>query len=279
MTALNVNDAHEDDFDVDAATEAIEEPTAKLGQIYKLGKHRLMCGDACDPDAVAKLMDGKKATMIFTDPPYNVDYGANKNHPSHKIRSIMNDKMPTSEWETFCKKLYINFKEYCDGDIYMWGACGPEGMRMRLWLVDFGCHWSATIVWKKQQFVLSTAKYQRMYEPSFYGWFGKSSFVADRKQVEVWEFDRPRDSKLHPTMKPIELCVNGVKNSSNAGDIVLDLFGGSGSTLIACEQAGRVCFMSELDPKYCDVIIQRWETFTGKKAELIEGEIDGRSAD
>jgi DNA modification methylase len=140
----------------------------------------------------------------------------------------------------------------------MWGASGPEGMRMRLWLVEHGCNWSTTIIWKKQQLVLSPAKYQRLYEPCFYGWFGKSSFKADRKQVEVWEVDRPHDSKLHPTMKPIELCEVPIRNSSNTGDRVLDLFGGSGSTLIASEKLNRKCYMMELDTKYCDVIVKRF---------------------
>ena len=139
----------------------------------------------------------------------------------------------------------------------MWGASGPEGMRMRLWLIDSGAHWSATIIWKKQQLVLSPAKYQRMYEPCFYGWFGKSTFRADRKEVEVWEIDRPLKSKEHPTMKPIALCAKGINNSSKERDIVLDLFGGSGSTMVACQQLKRSCYMQEYDPKYCQVIIDR----------------------
>jgi len=264
------DEAVEDDFDVDAETEAIETPVSKLGDIWQLGNHRLMCGDSTDKETVAKLMDGNKADMIFTDPPYNVDYGVSKK-PRHKIRTIENDKQTPEEWELFCNNLFLIFKEYNNGDIYMWGASGPEGMRMRLWLIDSGCHWSATIVWKKNQLVLSPAKYQRMYEPCFYGWFEKSGFQADRKQTEVWEIDRPRDSKLHPTMKPIALCEKGIQNSSNIGQGVLDLFGGSGSTLIACEQTNRNCYMMELDEKYCDVIIKRWETLTGKKAVLING--------
>lgn len=148
----------------------------------------------------------------------------------------------------------------------MWGASGPDGMKMRLWLTEMGCHWSATIIWVKNSLVLTPANYQRKYEPCFYGWFNKSSFVADRKQTEVWEFDKPNASKLHPTMKPIELCSNAIENSSKHGDIVLDLFGGSGSTLIACEQTNRNCYMMELDEFYCSVIIERWEEFTNKKA-------------
>jgi len=270
MARLEAGDAKDDDFDVDAAVEEIEVPVTQPGDIWTLGKHRVMCGDSTDSGAVALLMAGQKADMIFTDPPYNVDYGANKHHPSWNIRAIAGDKQSAGEWETFCKSLYAVFKEFCTGDVYMWGASGPEGMRMRLWLIDAGCHWSTTIIWKKNQLVLSPAKYQRMYEPCFYGWFGKSSFAADRKQTEVWEFDRPRVSKLHPTMKPIELCGYGVENSSLPGQIILDLFGGSGSTLIACEQVGRTCMMMELDPKYVDVIVRRWEELTGQKAVLLD---------
>lgn len=249
----------------DEVPETPEIPKAVRGDIYQLGRHRVMCGDSTLVDDVEKLMDGNKSKMIHTDPPYNVDYGSSKN-PRHKIRSIENDSMNTQAWEEFCKALYANFKLFNDGDIYMWGASSPEGMRMRLWLIEIGCHWSATIIWKKQQLVLSPAKYQRMYEPCFYGWFDKSTFCADRKEIEVWEINRPLNSKLHPTMKPVELCEKAIKNSSNWDDIVMDLFLGSGSTLIACEKTNRICYGMEIDPKYVDVIIKRWEDFTGQKA-------------
>lgn len=259
------NDEKEDDV-----PEPPKNPQAKRGDIYQLGRHRVMCGDSICVDDVEKLMGGGRSKMIHTDPPYNVDYGVSKN-PRHKIRTIENDKQSPEEWEEFCKALYSIFKIYNTGDIYMWGASGPEGMRMRLWLVDMGAHWSATIIWKKQQLVLSPAKYQRMYEPCFYGWFDKSSFGGDRKQVEVWDLDRPLNSKLHPTMKPVEVCERAILNSSQWDDIVLDLFLGSGSTLIACEKTNRICYGMEIDPKYVDVIIKRWEEYTGKKAELING--------
>jgi DNA modification methylase len=241
---------------------------AKLGDIWQLGRHRLMCGDSTKIEDVEKLMDGKKADMVFTDPPYNVDYGVSKN-PRHKIRTIENDKQSPEEWKEFCSNLFVIFREFCSGDIYMWGAPGPEGMRMRLWLTEAGCHWSATIIWKKQQLVLTPANYQRMYEPCFYGWFNKSSWQGDRKQTEVWEIDRPMDSKLHPTMKPIELCCRGIENSSPRDGLILDLFLGSGSTLIACEKTNRICYGMEIDPHYCDVIIKRWEDYTGNKANKL----------
>lgn len=254
--------------DPDEIPDVPEDAITQPGDIWLLGEHRLLCGDATNPEDIKKLMNGKKAHMVFTDPPYNVDYGSSKN-PRHKIRKIENDSLSPDQWEIFCKKIFRVFKEYNTGDIYMWGASGPDGMRMRLWLVEAGCHWSATVIWKKQQLVLSPANYQRMYEPCFYGWFDKSSFVADRKQTEVWEFDRPLDSKLHPTMKPVELCAYGIANSSQQGQIVLDLFLGSGSTLIACVQTDRICYGTELDPAYCDVIVKRWEEFTGQTAERI----------
>lgn len=272
-------------FDITPAEEENEVPAppqiarAEVGAVYTLGRHRLMCGDSTIRENVEFLMDGQKSEMIHTDPPYNVDYGANKKRPSWNIREIKNDKQTPDQWEKFCKDLYLIFKEFNEGDIYMWGASEPEGMRMRLWLVEFGCHWSATIIWKKQQLVLSPAKYQRMYEPCFYGWFEKSSFGEDRTQTEVWEVDRPRISKLHPTMKPIELCEKAILNSSNQEGIILDLFGGSGSTLIACENTNRSCRIIEIDPLYCDVIIQRYANHTKSNIEEIYGKSIRKNSD
>jgi DNA modification methylase len=273
----------EDDFDVDAALGSDTEPITKPGDVIVLGNHRLMCGDSTDRAAVALLMGSDKATMVHTDPPYNVNYGTSlaqcKQNKTRAIvtgecnASIANDNMSTEAWESFCKAIYAIYKEFCVGDIYQWGASGPEGMRSRIWLVEAGCHWSATVVWAKDSIVLSPANYHRQYEPCFYGWFDKSSFNnkmnggADRKGLtELWTFPKPHDSKLHPTMKPIDLCAQAVVNSSKPGDIVLDLFGGSGSTLIACEQLNRKCYMMELEPHYCDVIVQRWEALTNQRA-------------
>jgi DNA modification methylase len=271
LSEINVNfepEIEEDDFDVDNAVEENKEPICKLGDIWQLGNHRIMCGDSTKKEDVEKLMNGKKADMVFTDPPYNVDYGVSKN-PRHKIRTIQNDKQNPEQWEKFCKSIFNIFQQYNNGDIYMWGASSPEGMKMRLWLTEMGCHWSATIVWKKQQLVLTPANYQRMYEPCYYGWFKKSSYNGDRTQTEVWDIDRPLNSKLHPTMKPVELCSKGIKNSSKKGNLILDLFLGSGSTLIACEQLNRICYGMEIDPMYCDVVIRRWEEYTKQKAEKL----------
>ncbi|MEN6560875.1 MAG: DNA methyltransferase [Acidobacteriota bacterium] len=255
--------------DLDAKADAVppvdDSPAkSRRGQIFQLGRHRLMCGDSLNPDDVARLMDGKKADLVFTDPPYNVDYGASKNHPTWKVRSIANDSMDDASWAKFNQALIEAIKAYLrGGDVYIWGASGPAGMRQRLALVEAGLHWSATIIWKKQQLVLSPARYQRIYEPCFYGWLKKSSFRGDRKQTEIWEVNRPTASDQHPTMKPVELCAKGIVNSSKPGQVVLDLFLGSGSTLIAAEISDRACYGMELDPKYCDVIIQRFAKYTG----------------
>jgi len=247
-----------------------EKPKSKIGDIYQLGKHRLMCGDSTKKEDVEKLMDGKKADMVFTDPPYNVNYGSSKK-PRHKIRNLVGDNQTAEEWENFNKNWIRNVIEfYKGGDLYCWGASGPEGMRQRLWLVGMGFHWSATIIWKKDRLILTPAKYQRMYEPCFYGWYKKSSYRGSRKETEVWEIKRPSNSEEHPTMKPVELCQRAIKNSSKRGDIVMDLFAGSGSTLIACEKTNRICYGLEIDPHYCDIIIKRWEDYTDKKARKVE---------
>ena len=281
--------------DPDAMPEA-PTPRTKKGDLIILGDHRLLCGDSTDRNDVEKLMpQGAKATMIFTDPPYNVNYGSTKNpkygsstrniwhdgrSPEHKANvpkdAIANDNLSAEDWVSFNQKLFAIFKEFCDGDVYMWGASGPDGMTARRLLVDAGCHWSATIAWVKDSLVLSPANFHRQYEPCFYGWFGKSSFNNsmnsgnDRAGLsDVWEIARPKASDLHPTMKPIELCEKGINLSSKPGDVVLDLFGGSGSTLIACERTNRSCCMMELEPHYCDVIVKRWEDLTGEKAEYV----------
>ena len=260
-----IKEVQEDDFDIESVKESIVQP----GQIFQLGNHRLMCGDSTSKEDFKKLMNGQNPDMVFTNPPYNVDYGASKNPQgwTKERRVILNDKLSKNDWVEFNKKI-IEHLSTSKGDIYVWGASGPDGMLQRLMLTEAGAHWSATIIWKKQTLVFGPAKYQRIYEPCFYGWFDKSSFRADRKQTEVWEIDRPHNNKLHPTMKPIELCAYAIQNSSISNQIVLDLFGGSGSTLIACEQTDRKCYMMELDPRYCDVIIKRWEDYTEHKAIL-----------
>ena len=256
-------------------------PAARAGDVWHLGNHRVLCGDSTDADNVVALLGGELAHMVFMDPPYNVAYGDSNNprytaHRDGKHKLIENDNLKKEEWIAFNVKLAAILKEHCGGDLYIWGAPGPDGMRQRLTMIDEGMHWSATIIWKKNRLVLAQGKFQRLYEPCFYGWPDgrKSSFVGDRKNVELWEHDRPSKSELHPTMKPIDLCVHGIELSSNVGDTVMDLFLGSGSTLIACETVGRHCRGMELDPAYVDVIVTRWEEYTNQEA-ILDG--DGRT--
>ena len=252
--------------------EVPEEPMSKVGDIWQLGEHRLICGDSTDPNVIAKLMDGQKADMVFTDPPWNVNYGGS-NYPYGNQRSIMNDHMETDEFKEFMVKSFTRMNEASKpGAMTYVVMSAQEWGNMMLALRETGYHWSSTIIWNKDQLVLSRKDYHTKYEPIWYGWKeGESRLhpLEDRKQCDVWDFDRPKVSAEHPTMKPVPLVGRAISNSSNMNDAVLDLFGGSGTTLIACEELKRKCFMSELDPRYADVIINRWENFTGKKAELI----------
>lgn len=264
----------EDDFDCTPP----EEPKAKYGDIYQLGDHRLMCGDSTKEEDVAKLMDGVKADMVFTDPPWNVNYGAMEegNPQGYKPRTILNDFMGTEDFKNFMFKAFNCMnkasKEGCMTYVVM---SAQEWVNMMLTLAENEYHWSSTIIWNKDHLVLSRKDYHTKYEPIWYGWKEGSARLCpleDRKQSDVWDFDRPTKSEEHPTMKPIALVAQAINNSSKKGNIILDLFGGSGTTLVASEQTNRKCRMMELDPQYVDVIINRWETFTGKKAVKIEGE-------
>lgn len=268
LNSLGEEEVEEDNYE----EEKPEDPDAREGDIYKLGDHRVMCGDATKEEDVKALMDGNKADMVFTDPPYNVDYGGKNPQGWSKRNDIAGDKQTAEEWAEFNSSLQNIIKKYTQEscDIYLCGAPGPDGIWQRNNWINNGLHWSSTIIWVKDQFVFSRSNYHRRYEPILYGWFGKSSYNGDATKDEVWEVERPHESKEHPTMKPIKLITKGIKNSSLKQNIVMDLFGGSGSTLIACEQLDRKCYMMELDPHYIDVIIDRWEEFTGKSAELIK---------
>ena len=247
----------EDDFEI----EVPEEPKAKLGDIYQLGSHFLMCGDSTKEEDVAKLMNGVKADMVFTDPPYGVDY-----------KGINNDDR--SGLEELLDKSFNNMKNNCNegSSIYCFHSDRCADIFNNIFRKY--CHFSSMIIWKKPSLVLSQTDYQSIHEPCLYGWFdnGNHNFYGDRKQISVWEYNR-ENTEGHTTPKPVKLICNALNNSSKENNYILDLFGGSGSTLIACEQLNRKCYMMELDPKYVDVIIKRWEEFTGKKAVLIkEGE-------
>lgn len=248
-----------------------EEPEAKLGQIYQLGNHRLMCGDSTSLVDVAKLMRDEKAEMVFTDPPWNVSYG--QENERWKQRSILNDSMTTEDFKEFMNSAFSCMHWASMGGAMAYIVMSPqEWGNLMLTLAANGFHWSSTIIWNKDQLVLSRKDYHTKYEPIWYGWKDDEPRVhplKDRKQCDVWDFDRPKRSDEHPTMKPVELVARAITNSSDKGDIVLDLFGGSGTTLIASEETDRRCYMMELDPKYVDVIIGRWEDLTGRKAVLL----------
>ena len=251
-------------------------PKSKLGDLYKLGNHYLLCGDSTDTTAFERLMHGEKADMIFTDPPWNVNYGAVEkgNAQGYKPRTIMNDHMESDDWQSFVDgftlQMFINSKP--GAPIYL-VMSAQEWPVIDKSLRTIGFHWSSTIIWAKDRLVLSRKDYHTQYEPIWYGWnadAARLSEVKDRKQSDHRQIARPSRSELHPTTKPVELITRALQNSSKRGDIILEPFGGSGSTLIACEQTDRFCRAVELDPKYVDVIVQRWETLTGDKAELVD---------
>ena len=247
----------------------VKESITQAGDLWILGEHRLLCGDATKKEDVDILMDGKKADMVFTDPPYNVNY-VNIKHPKFKQREIDNDSMSSEDYKTFCKNFIKLIKENTEGCIYVSGAQHKDG-RILFTELDELVTCSTTIIWVKDSFTLGRGKYHNRYEPIWFGWSksGKN-FTDDRKLDNVWNFTRPKSSKLHPTMKPVELIVNAVNHASKINNSVLDVFLGSGSTLIACEKTNRKCYGMEIDPHYCDVIVKRWEEFSGKKAERVE---------
>ena len=263
----DITGSKEDDFDLDEALEEIEEPISKPGDIWILGKHRLMCGDSTQKEAVMRLMNKQQADMILTDPPYNVDYEG-KTEDALKIE---NDNMSETEFYNFLIDSFRNMYEKVKhgGSIYVFHA-DTEGLNFRNAFKAVGFKLAQCLVWVKNTFVMGRQDYQWRHEPILYGWKEGAGhyFIDSRNQSTVLEFDKPTRNAEHPTMKPIDLLVYLIKNSSKENDLILDLFGGSGSTLIAAEQTQRTCYMMELDPKYCDVIIKRWENLTNQKATL-----------
>lgn len=263
----DVNGSKEDDFDVDSAYEEIEEPITKPGDVWILGKHRLMCGDSAQKEDVMRLMNNQDADMLLTDPPYNVDY-VGKTSEALKIK---NDNMSDNQFYEFLKKVFENMYSVTKegASIYVFHA-DTEGFNFRKAFKDAGYKLAECLIWKKDCFVMGRQDYQWQHEPILYGWKEGAAhhFINDRTQSTILEFDRPRQSSLHPTMKPIDLVARLLKNSSKENDKILDLFGGSGSTIIAAEQLNRNCYTMELDPKYCDVIVKRWESLTNKEAIL-----------
>ena len=265
---FDLSEDEEEAIDDDYEVEVPEEPKSKLGQIYQLGRHRLMVGDSTDPDQVTKLMNGIKADLLLTDPPYNVGY-TGKTKDQLKIE---NDHQEDEEFRAFLGKAFLAAKENMKAGaaFYVWHA-DMERYNFEGAARDVGWQIREVLIWNKSVITLGRQDYQWKHEPCLYGWNegGSHAWYSDRKQSTVLNFNKPNASKLHPTMKPVPLFDYQVKNSSKPGDAVLDLFGGSGTTMIACEQNDRDAYLMELYPKYADVIIDRWEEFTVKKAELI----------
>ncbi|MDD3028824.1 MAG: site-specific DNA-methyltransferase [Alphaproteobacteria bacterium] len=257
--------------DEDAVPEAPAEPNTKPGDLYILGNHRLLCGDSTVLDDVERVLDGALADMVFTDPPYNVDYGnAAKDKMRGTDRRIMNDNLGDG-FEQFLYDVCVNMLAVCKGALYVCMS-SSELHTLQKAFVSAGGKWSTFVIWAKNTFTLGRADYQRQYEPILYGWKqGNDHFwCGARDQGDVWFVNKPVKNDLHPTMKPVELVERAIQNSSKSRDIILDCFGGSGTTMIAAEKTERQARLIELDPKYCDVIVARWEEFTGKKAELKE---------
>lgn len=267
------------------------DPKTKLGDLYALGDHRVLCGDATKIEDFNLLMGDKKADMVFTDPPYNVDYGGgiHADGTQTKRRKILNDKMTSDNFYKFLLSVCSNLVVYTKGAFYI---CMSSSELHNLWkaFTDAGGHWQEYIIWAKDHFTLSGTDYQKQFEPIMYGLtesaaatlesipddskdgetilygWTKHQWYGGRKQGNVWFCDRPKKSKEHPTMKPVMLCAKAVINSCPKGGLVLDAFLGSGSTLIAAQKTGRICYGMELDPHYVDVIIKRWEEYSGGKA-------------
>ena len=245
-----------------------EEPKSKPGQIYKLGRHRLMCGDSTDVTTVEKLMDGAKADLLVTDPPYNVDY---EGATSDKLK-IQNDKQEDAAFLDFLAEAFYSADAVMKpgAAFYIWHA-DSEGYNFRAACKHIGWTVRQCLIWNKNSLVMGRQDYQWKHEPCLYGWKDGAphTWNSDRKQTTVIDFDRPNRNDIHPTMKPIGLFDYLIQNSSRSGDLVLDTFGGSGTAIMACEQDNRTCYTMELDPRYVDATIERWETFTGEKAVLI----------
>jgi site-specific DNA-methyltransferase (adenine-specific) len=259
--------------DPDECPELPEEPVCKLGDVWTLGKHRLMCGDSTSLDAVEKLMDGRLADMLLTDPPYNVEYKGK----TKEALEIQNDSMTDGAFREFLRDAFSTaWTAMKPGAVfYIWHA-DSEGYNFRGACHDAGFTVRQCLIWKKSCLVMGRQDYHWKHEPCLYGWKEGAGhlWAADRKQTTILEFDKPQRNGEHPTMKPVALFEYQILNNTKGQDIVLDLFGGSGTTMIACEQNGRAARLMELDPKYCDVIINRWQNFTGQEATL---ESNGRT--
>ena len=282
-------EAFEDDEEKEASDDNYDyketvEHRANEGDLFQLGNHRLMCGDSSNKNDVLKLTRGGylKAEMVFTDPPYGVAIG-DKNKALNKVQksgrqteNIIGDTLSTDELYELLKAVFINIRENAEEDCsyYVTSPQGGEiGLMMMMMMRDAGLPVRHNLIWEKNTATFSMRRldYDYQHEPIFYTWTKKHNYYGKGKyKTTVWKFDKPRKCDLHPTMKPVELVAEALLNSSKQNDIVFDFFGGSGTTMIACEQLKRKCCMMEKDPKFVDVIIDRWETMTGQKAALID---------
>jgi len=262
----SMDDVKDDEFDVDKAAE--KPLIAQPGDLWILGRHRLLCGDATNAKDIETLMTGKKANLCVTDPPYNCDYSGGSG------MKIMNDKMQSEEFYKFLLSAFKNiYENLADGGAFYCFHSDAEKVNFYNAVVSAGFHYSTTCIWVKDTLVLGRMDYQMRHEPVIYAFkdTAKHKWYNDRKQTTVWEFPRPKKSELHPTMKSIPLIGYPISNSSQENGIVLDPFGGSGSTLIACEQTGRICHILELDPKYASVIVRRYlEASTDPESVYVE---------
>lgn len=264
---INGDEAKDGLTDDDAVPEVPETPVSKTGDIWVLGEHKLLCGDATKAQDYATLLGDELVDMTFTDPPYNVNYANSaKDKLRGKNRAILNDNLGEG-FGQFLHDACSNILARTKGAVYV-AMSSSELDALQSAFRRAGGRWSTFIIWAKNTFTLGRADYQRQYEPILYGWRdGADHFwCGDRDQGDVWQIKKPQKNDLHPTMKPVELVERAVKNSSKSRDLVLDPFGGSGSTLIACEKTGRRARLIELDPKYVDVIVRRWQDWTGKTA-------------
>ena len=263
-------DVQEDDFDVDAELEKLT--FSKSGDVWTLGRHRLVCGDSTKADTFTVLMNGRKANLVVTDPPYNVNYEGTAG-------KIKNDNLADEKFYQFLFEVFSNIEKVMadDASIYVFHA-DTEGLNFRKAFSDAGFYLSGCCIWKKPSLVLGRSPYQWQHEPCLYGWkkSGKHQWYADRKQTTIWEFEKTKRNTDHPTMKPIPLLAYPIQNSSMSNTLVLDPFGGSGSTMIACEQTDRDCYTIELDEKYCDVIVKRYIEQVGS-ADGVSVERDGKT--
>lgn len=253
--------------DEDAVPEVTETPISRPGDVWIMGQHRLLCGDATVAESYDRLMQSNAADMVFTDPPYNVNYANSaKDKMRGKDRAILNDNLGAGFYDFLLAALTPTVA-HCRGAIYV-AMSSSELDALQSAFRAAGGHWSTFIIWAKNTFTLGRADYQRQYEPILYGWpeGAQRHWCGDRDQGDVWAIKKPQKNDLHPTMKPVELVERAIRNSSRPGNVVLDPFGGSGTTLIAAEKSGRIARLIELDPKYVDVIVRRWEEFSGQKA-------------